>query len=150
MSAPTLYFEDVSVGDELPTVAYPLTVYRLVMAAGSNRDFNSIHHNSDYARSTGASEMYANTSFLMSSWERAVRDWMGLAGRIRAIRGFRMRSFNTVGDTMRVLGEVAETRVDDGGTGVVVVAIRCENATGVTVGPGTVEVLLPRREGSTS
>jgi acyl dehydratase len=138
------YFEDVSVGEQLPTVAYPLTVYRLVMAAGSNRDFNSIHHNTDYARSTGAPEMYANTSFLMSSWERCVRDWMGLTGRIRAIRGFRMRSFNHVGDTMRVLGQVTDTRIEDR-KGVVEIAIRCENSAGVSVGPGAVEVELPRR-----
>lgn len=144
-----LHFEDVAVGDALPTVALPLTVYRLVMAAGSNRDFNSIHHNSEYARSTGAEEMYANTSFLMSSWERAVRDWMGLGGRIRAIRGFRMRSFNYVGETMRVIAEVAATRTE-GDLGIVEVAIRCETSAGVTVGPGVVEVVLPRRTGSTS
>lgn len=151
-SRPTLEgrrFEDVVVGEVLPEVVYPLTVYRLVMAAGSNRDFNSIHHNSEYARSTGAAEMYANTSFLLSSWERAVRDWAGLAGRIRAIRGFRMRSFNHAGDTMRVLGEVAATRVEhgaDGPVGVVEVTIRCESPAGVSVGPGTVEVLLPLRD----
>jgi acyl dehydratase len=139
-------FADVEVGEQLPEVTLPLTVYRLVMAAGSNRDFNSIHHNSEYARSTGAEEMYANTSFLMSSWERLVRDWCGLSGRIRAIRGFRMRSFNYVGTTMRVLGEVAATRIEDGPqgpVGVVEVAVRCEGPQGVTVGPGTVEVVLP-------
>ena len=138
-------FEDVTVGEQLPVVEYPLTVYRLVMAAGANRDFNSIHHNSEYARQTGAPEMYVNTSFLMSSWERCVRDWMGLPGTIRSIRDFRMKSFNTVGDTMRVLGEVADTRVEDG-VGVVDVTVRCENSNGVTVGPGTVTVTLPRRE----
>lgn len=138
-------FEDVRAGDRLPTASYPLTVYRLVMAAGSNRDFNSIHHNSDYARSTGAQEMYANTGFLMGTWERCVRDWMGTGGRIRAIRGFRMRSFNYVGDTMRVLAEVQDARLD-GEQGVVCVAIRCENSAGVSVGPGVVEVVLPRRE----
>ena len=138
------HYEDVEVGEVLPAVVYPLTVYRLVMAAGSNRDFNSIHHNSEYARKTGAPEMYANTSFLMSSWERCVRDWMGLGGTIRSIRDFRMKSFNTVGDTMRVLGEVTDTRVEDG-VGVVDVAVRCENSSGVTVGPGTVTVTLPRR-----
>lgn len=137
-------FEEVSVGEQLPVVELPLTVYRLVMAAGSNRDFNSIHHNSEYARSTGAEEMYANTSFLMSAWERSVRDWMGPAGRIRGLRGFRMRSFNYVGDTLRVLAEVAGTRVEDG-TGVVEIAIRCENSAGVSVGPGVVVVELPRR-----
>lgn len=139
-------FDDVTVGEQLPEVALPLTVYRLVMAAGSNRDFNSIHHNSEYARSTGAEEMYANTSFLMSSWERLIRDWCGSTGRIRAIRGFRMRAFNYVGTTMRVLGEVTDMRVEegaDGPVGVVEVAVRCEGPNGTTVGPGTVEVLLP-------
>ncbi len=137
-------FEDVTIGEQLPVVELPLTVYRLVMAAGSNRDFNSIHHNTEYARSTGAEEMYANTSFLMSSWERSVRDWAGLAGRIRGIRGFRMRSFNYVGDTMRVIAEVADARVEDE-RGVVEIAIRCENSAGVSVGPGVVVVELPRR-----
>lgn len=138
-------FEDVTPGEALPTVAYPLTVYRLVMAAGANRDFNSIHHNTEYAQSTGAPEMYANTQFLLTAWERCVRDWTGPAAAFRAIRGFRMRSFNTVGDTMRVLAEVKDTRVEDG-RGIVEIAIRCENSTGVTVGPGVVEVELPRRE----
>ncbi|WP_408898203.1 hypothetical protein ACJ5H2_03640 [Nocardioides sp. R1-1] len=137
-------FEDVAVGEQLPVVELPLTVYRLVMAAGSNRDFNSIHHNTEYARATGADEMYANTSFLMSSWERSVRDWMGLTGRIRGVRGFRMRSFNHAGDTLRVVAEVAATRLE-GEVGVVEIAIHCENRSGVSVGPGVVEVELPRR-----
>jgi acyl dehydratase len=137
------YLEDVEVGEELPSVAYPITAYRLVMAAGANRDFNSIHHNSSYAQRTGAPEMYANTSFLLSSWERCVRDWAGPDAEFRAIKGFRMRAFNTVGDTMRVHASVES--ISDG---VVTVAIRCENSTGVTVGPGTVEVALPHREGT--
>lgn len=135
------HIEDVEVGEELPSVAYPLTVYRLVMAAGANRDFNSIHHNTSYAQQTGAAEMYANTSFLLSSWERCVRDWAGLGAELRSIKGFRMRAFNTVGDTMWVHASVAAVSDD-----VVTVAIRCENSTGVTVGPGTVDVALPRRE----
>lgn len=139
------WFEDVEVGQRLPSAAYPLTVYRLVMAAGSNRDFNSIHHNTEYARSTGAEEMYANTSFLISSWERAVRDWMGLTGAIRAIRDFRMRAFNYVCDTLWVHAEVTATRVEDD-LGVVEISVRCESSRGVTVGPGVVEVVLPRRE----
>jgi acyl dehydratase len=138
------HFEDVEVGERLPSVEYPLTVYRLVMAAGSSRDFNSIHHNTEYARSTGAPEMYANTSFLLTAWERCVRDWMGLGGAVRAIRGFRMRSFNVVGDTVWVHAEVRGARIEDD-LGVVEIAIRCENSGGVTVGPGVVEVVLPRR-----
>jgi acyl dehydratase len=138
------YFEDVEPGQDLAEVAFPLTVYRLVMAAGSTRDFNSIHHNSEYARATGAPDMYANTSFLLGMWERAVRDWIGCAGTIRAIRGFRMRQFNLVGDTTYVRGRVVSAGLQDG-AGVVVLEVRSENSAGVTVGPGQVEVTLPLR-----
>jgi acyl dehydratase len=130
--------KDVAVGDELAPVSFPITVYRLVMAAGANRDFNSIHHNTEYAQSTGAREMYANTTFLLGMWERAVREWIGPAGRIHSISGFRMRSFNYAGDTTTVTGKV---------TGIDGTTIRIEmtssNSAGVTVGPGTVTVSLP-------
>ena len=136
------YFEDVSVGDEITTVHYPLSVYRLVMAAGANRDLNSIHHNSEVAQSSGAPEMYANTFMLLGMWERAVRDYIGVAGTIRAIRGFRMSRFNVVGDTTRVCGRVARAeRVED--RGVLDLQVWCENSAGITVGPGTVVVELP-------
>jgi len=137
-------FQDVSVGEALPEIAYPINVYRLVMAAGSNRDFNSIHHNSEYAQETGAPEMYANTGFLLGMWERCVRDWAGPAARIRSIKGFSMKSFNVVGDTTVVSAEVIGVEpLADGG--LVEIAIQSRNSGGITVGPGTVVVELPSR-----
>jgi hypothetical protein len=131
---------DVHLGEQVAPVAFPLTLYRLVMEAGANRDFNSIHHNTEYARSTGAREMYANNTFLAGMWERAVRDWIGPAGTIRSIRGLRMRSFNYVGDTTVVRGHVSAV---DTGLGEVTLAVRSENSSGLTVGPGSVVVGLP-------
>lgn len=138
------FFEDVSVGEELPVVALSINVYRMVMSAGATRDFNAIHHNSEYARDSGADEIYANSGFLLGMWERCVRDWMGEAGIIRSINGFAMKSFNYVGDTTRVIGRVAEAQVVDG-EGVVTIELRSENSQGITVGPGSVTVVLPRR-----
>ena len=140
------FFDDVSVGDELMPIEFPLSVYRLVMAAGSNRDFNSIHHNTEYARSTGAPEMYANTLFLLGMWERTVRGYIGLAGTIVNIKGFRMGRFNIVGDTTTVSGSVLATRVEDS-LGLVELEVRSTNSLGVTVGPGRVLVSLPHRVG---
>ncbi len=145
MTGTTRYYEDIKVGDELPAVEFPLSVYRLVIEAGACRDFNSIHHNSEYARSTGAPEMYAATSFLLGAWERAVRDYIGVAGRIQAIRGFRMKKFNPVGTTVVVLGEVAS--LPAGGSGIVELRVWCENGGEITVGPGTVVVTIPSRAG---
>ncbi|MFJ3212674.1 hotdog family protein [Streptomyces flaveolus] len=137
----TLTVKDVTVGQEIEPVAFPITVYRLVMEAGANRDFNSIHHNSQYAQRTGAPEMYANTGFLMGMWERAVRDWTGPGGQLTALRGFRMGRFNLVGNTITVRGAVTATDPD---TGRVTLRVHCEDDDGITVGPGEVDVLLPQ------
>ncbi|MBC2644593.1 acyl dehydratase [Rhodococcus wratislaviensis] len=108
------------------------------MWAGAGRDFNSIHHNTEWAQQTGAPEMYANTLMLMGGWERLVREWAGPGATITSIRGFRMRRFNVVGETIRITGTVST--VDDD---IVTVAAATSDSTGVTVGPGSVLVRLP-------
>ncbi len=133
--------QDVSVGDEVPSVEFPISTYRLVVAAGGNRDFNSIHHNSSYAKASGAPDMYASTFVIMGAWERVIRDFIGTAGTIRAINNFRMRKFNLVGSTMTVGGRVAEVR-DDGS---VILELTSRVGDEITVGPGRVEVKLPAK-----
>ena len=141
------HFEDVTEGEELPPVGFPLSVYRLVVAAGANRDFNSIHHNSEVARASGAPDMYASTAFLLGMWERSLREFIGAAGRIRAVAGFRMRSFNLVGQTVVVHGRVTRCR-RQGDAGLVDIEMWSDNGHGVSVGPGTVTVSLPCRGGA--
>jgi acyl dehydratase len=136
-------FGDGAAGDRVGPVDFPLPLYRLVVAAGGNRDFNSIHHNRGYATATNAPDAYASTFFLMGTWERVVRDWIGDAGTIRSISGFRMRKFNLVGSVMTVSGTVTATRLE-GDTGVVTLELASTVGPDVTVGPGQVEVTLPR------
>jgi acyl dehydratase len=133
---------DVVLGESISPVEFPLPVYRLVMEAGVNRDFNSIHHNTEYARSTGAPEMYANTLFLQGMWERTIRGYIGNAGTIKRIDGFRMKSFNCTGDTVTVRGRVDAVRPGPSVTEVDL-AIWSENSNGISVGPGTVTVTIP-------
>jgi acyl dehydratase len=139
------YWEDVEDCDEIPAIAFPLTVYRLVVEAGANRDFNSIHHNSEFARASGAPEMYANTGFLLGMWERALREFIGLDGTIRRIGGFRMKRFNTAGQTVTVRGRVVRKWREDGDA-LVDLELWSEAGGEVTVGPGTVTVSLPVRD----
>jgi acyl dehydratase len=139
------HWEDVEEGQEVPPVEFPLTVYRFVVEAGANRDFNAIHHNTEYAQASGAEEMYASTGFLLGMWERTVREFIGLDGGIRGIAGFRMRSFNFVGQTVTVGGKVARKWRDDG-DGLVELEVWADNGSGITIGPSTVTVTLPLRE----
>ncbi|APW40271.1 acyl dehydratase [Rhodoferax koreense] len=140
---PQRRWSDIEPGDALPPLAFPLSLYRLVMAAGANRDFNSIHHNTEHAQSTGAADAYANVLLLQGMWERSVRAYIGLAGVLRSLQGFRMKSFNTVGSTAVVQGKVLRKWRGDGGEHLVEIEIWTENDGAVTVGPGQVVVAWP-------
>jgi acyl dehydratase len=104
---------------------------------------NAIHHNSEFAKASGAPEMYANNMFLQGMWERCVREYIGLAGVIRKLSGFRMKTFNVAGDTVVVKGHVVR-KWEEGTDGYIEFEIRSENARGVSVGPGRVVATLPR------
>jgi hypothetical protein len=77
-------------------------------------------------------------------WERCVREFIGVRGTISALAGFRMGSFNTAGDTVSVQGHVERLWLD-GETGCAQLRMWSTNQHGVSVGPGTVTVTLPRR-----
>ena len=141
------YFEDVQEGDPVPPVTINVTIARLVVEAGANRDFNQIHHNSPVSIATGAPEMYANNGFIQGWWERCAREYVGLAGRFKKTGPFRMNIFNVVGETVTTHGEVKRKWVENG-EHLVELQIRSEMSQGISVGPGPVVVALPSRAAS--
>lgn len=139
-----LYWEDVSVGDAVPALTFNLTVHRLVVFAGANRDFAPIHHDTEVARAQGAPDMYANNVFCQAMWERTVREWIGLDGRIKKLGPFRMRIFNTVGEAVVTTGEV-KRKWQESGSNLVELEMVSRHSRGVSVGPGPVLVSLPAK-----
>ena len=96
----------MKVGDTLPEISIPITLHRLVMEAGANRDLSMIHHDTKIAQATGAPDAYANTFFLMGLFERQLREFIGLKGRIKKIGPMQMKTFNCVGDVLVVKGTI--------------------------------------------
>jgi hypothetical protein len=105
-AAQTVSIAAVQAGDELSPVSIPITLQRLVMEAGANRDLSLIHHDTRVAQATGAPDAFANTYFLMGMFERLMRQWAGPKARIRKIGPLRMMIFNAVGDTVQFKGLV--------------------------------------------
>ena len=141
MSAPALIWQAVKVGDELPPISLPITLQRLVMEAGANRDFSLIHHDGEVARATGAPDAYMNTFFIIGMFERLLREWMGLHGTLKKIGSLRMKVFNCVGDVATFKGTVRAKHPD---RDLAIVDLTCETANGVTV-TAEAAVILPRR-----
>jgi len=105
-AAQTVSIAAVQAGDELSPISIPITLQRLVMEAGANRDLSLIHHDTKVAQATGAPDAFANTYFLMGMFERLMRQWAGPKARIRKIGPLRMMIFNAVGDTVQFKGTV--------------------------------------------
>lgn len=142
-------WDEVVHGEELSPLSFPLSVYRLVLEAGANRDFNSIHHNSVVAKASGAPDMYANAYFLQGMWERLVREYIGVHGRFVRLTGFRMHRLNPAGTTVIVYGRVTKKWIASG-LGLVEIAVWSQNDGQVSVGPGAVIVALPFASGQPS
>jgi acyl dehydratase len=129
-AAVDLRLSNIAAGDEIPAIAIPITLQRLVMEAGANRDLSLIHHDASVARATGAPDAFANTYFLMGMFERLMRDWVGPRARIRKIGPLRMMIFNAVGDTVQFKGVVEAV---DGVAGTVALDMWVESDRGKTV-----------------
>lgn len=138
------YYEDVKEGDEVPPITFNITVQRLVIEAGGNRDFAPIHHDTVLTQRQGVEEMYANNVFVQGMWERTVREFIGLDGRIKKVGPFRMRIFNQAGMSVVTKGKVSR-KWQEGEQNFVELEIWSEHERGVSVGPGPVLVTLPSK-----
>jgi hypothetical protein len=128
------FWEDVLEGEELPTVALPLTNYRRDMVIGAG----------DWI--TGSTPaMYANMLLLQEMLELAVREYIGPHGSIRHIHGFRMHLSDSDGETVMAKGAVVR-KFRSGSEGLAELKVWSEIRGRVSVGPGSILVSLPLRD----
>jgi len=117
VTTPTLLQRDVSVGDALPELTYPVTATTVVLGALASRDWRPMHHDKDFAvHRNGTRDIFLNTPNLAAWFERYITDWTGPFGRLRRVT-FRMHGSIFPGDTMVFRGTVTDTGVDDSGCG---------------------------------
>jgi acyl dehydratase len=131
-------FDDVQVGDQLPSLEIPLDRTLIVAGAVASRDYQDVHHDTELAREKGSKDIIMNILTTNGFVGRFVTDWAGPDATIKAIR-IRLGAPNYPGDTMTMTGEVTDT---DSDTSTVTVTVRGANSLGDHVS-GTVEVGLP-------
>lgn len=127
---------EVAVGEELPSLAIPLTRTMIVATAIASRDYQDVHHDPDLAVERGSKDIFMNILTSNGLAERYVKQWAGPACVVKRIR-IRLGAPNYPGDTMTMTGSV--TAVDGQR---VTVAIRGDNSLGAHI-TGVVEVELP-------
>jgi acyl dehydratase len=133
----SLRYGDVQVGDELPTLAIPLTRTLIVATAIASRDYQDVHHDPGLANERGSPDVFMNILTSNGFVGRYVTDWAGPDALLKSVK-IRLGAPNYPGDTMTMTGTVTG-KAD----GVVEVAVRGANSLGDHVS-GTVSLVLPQ------
>ena len=132
----SLAYEDVSVGDQLPTLNVPLTRTLITAAAIASRDYQDVHHDPGLAVERGSPDTFMNILTTNGFVGRFVTDWAGSDALLRSVK-FRLGSPNYPGDTMVMTGEVLSKD-----NGIVEVSVKGSNNLGDHV-VGTVRLEIP-------
>ncbi len=138
MSAESISFAGVKVGDPLPELAIDLTVSLIVGGALASRDYTPVHHDKAAAQASGMQDVFMNILTTNGLVGRYITDWAGIDAVIKKV-GIKLGTPNLPGDTMKMTGTV--TGKDDE-SGTVVIEFAGKNAWGSHV-TGTVSVALP-------
>lgn len=138
-----LYYEDVAVGSEIPSLVKHPTTRQLVMWAGASTDFYQIHYDKDFAQSNGLPGVIVHGQLAGSFLGQLITDWIGEEGSIGKLT-CSYRGMNFPGEALTCKGKVTKKYVEDGGH-YVESDIWVENPRGEKTVLGTAVVALPTR-----
>ncbi len=139
-----VHFEDVKVGDEIPTWSRTTDFMNWNRYAAVNDEFVYIHMDDE----AGRAALNERGAFGMGNLRYtymlgALRDWIGDEAVIREV-GVQFRAINQKHDTLTVTGKITDMRVEDGEHRVYL-DMNVVNQDGQPTCPGHAVVVLPSR-----
>ena len=145
MERTQLYWEDVEVGQEIPTgYSMKIDMTRIVMQVSGTQDYYQVHHDRNFAKTQGVPDIFLNTGFLTAATGRLITDWIGPEGWLSKYK-IEMRRMNLLGDVMTVKGKVTEKYVKNKDH-CVNMDVWCETDTQGITSPCKATVILPTRQ----
>jgi len=103
----TVAFEDVQVGDEIPSLSKEVRREDVLAYADASTDRNPLHLDDDFAREAGFPGMIAHGMFTMAHLTTCITDWVGDPDALRYLRVL-FRSAVAMGDKITAGGKVLE------------------------------------------
>ena len=141
--AEQVYFEDVSVGDEIPKVVKNCTTQQLVMWAAGSGDMYPIHYDKDFAAGNGLPGVIVHGALKNAFLGQMLHDWLGDKGQIKKYN-CQYRGMDVPGVEIICRG-VITNKTQEGGQNLVELDIWTEKGEGEKTTPGKAIVILPSR-----
>ena len=140
-----IYYEDVEVGNEIPTLVKHPTPRQLVKWAGVSGDFYEIHYSKEFALKKGIPNIIVHGMLTMSFLVQLMVDWIGEWGTLRKIRTSN-RGMLFPDEDIVCKGKVINKYVE-GKDNFIECEIWAENPRGETCVLATTLATLPARKG---
>ena len=143
--ADQVYFEDLSVGQELPPIKIAPDKQQLVKFAAGSGDFNPLHFDENFPllKPMGLTENIVHGRFKYAQVGRVVFALAGYKGRVRKF-GVSYRGMDMLNKQITA-GGVVRAKRQEGGENLVDVDVWTEDPDGKKTTPGTATVALPSR-----
>jgi len=138
-----VYYEDVEVGSEIPTLVKHPTPRHLVKWAGASGDYYEIHYNNDFAIGNNLPGIIVHGWLHLSFLGQMITDWIGEQGTLVKLGGSYLGMLFPNEDLF-CKGTVTKKYVE-GDKHFVEAEIWVENPRGEKTTPGSVTVILPSR-----
>jgi acyl dehydratase len=108
-----LSFQDVSVGDELPTLEKQITMPRMMAYGAATWDFIRIHYDADYVRALGFDGPFMDGQMIGGFLAQQLQDWAGPGAFLRKL-SFSNRAMVYPGDSVTCHGIVSAKFLENG------------------------------------
>ncbi|OBK48170.1 MaoC family dehydratase [Mycobacterium sp. 1081908.1] len=144
MEGRQVFYEDVAVGDRMPTLTVTVDETQLFFFSASTYNGHRIHYDKEWARTVeGYDDVLVHGPLQAALLARAIGDWIGGRGRLVSF-SVQNRAVAYPGQPLSFGGEVTGKRLTENGAGLLDLEIAGRRDDTVLM-PGTATVELPRR-----
>ncbi len=108
-----LNYDDLKVGDQIPTFSITLDQMMLWKYSGASGDFNPIHNDAELGKKSGLGGTIAHGLSSMGRLQKTITDWVGDPGKLKRMTN-RFAFPAKPGDTLTFGATIVEKYTEDG------------------------------------
>ncbi len=143
MTKKQVYWEDIEMGQQLPTLVKHPTTKQIVMWCGAADEYTLIHYDKDVALQMNLPGVIVPGRFTFSCLSQLVTTWMGDEGSLKKL-GESLRGMHVPGEDLICKGKISNKYVKDA-EHYVELEVWAENIKGEKTAPGSALVVLPSK-----
>lgn len=138
-----VYFEDIAVGDELPSFERKTDFMNWNRYAAVNDEFVYIHMDDEIGKAAGQGAAFGMGNLRYAYVLNALRSWVGDEAEVREL-SMQFRAINHKNDVLTTQCRVAEKSVENG-EHLIRLDVDVQNQDGASTSPGSAVVVVPSR-----